>query len=158
MKRKDIAKLVSAVFVCELMGTIGSAFTFPSLGGWYAALNKPSFSPPNWLFGPVWTALYLLMGIALYLVIAKGIKKRKARTAVLFFSIQLALNLMWSILFFGLRSPLFGLIGISALWVSIAITILEFYGVSKAAGRLLLPYIVWVTFAALLNFYVFVLN
>ena len=158
MKRTDLVKLISAVFVCELIGIIGSVFTIPSITGWYAALNKPSFSPPNWLFGPVWTLLYLLMGIALYLVIAKGTKKAKTRTAVLAFSIQLALNLIWSILFFGLHSPLLGLIIIVAMWIAIAITIIKFYGVSKTAAYLLIPYIAWVTVAAVLNFYVFILN
>jgi tryptophan-rich sensory protein len=119
-------------------------------------LNKPSFSPPNYLFAPVWTALYILMGIALYLVWINGYKKHKK--AIIVFGIQLGLNLLWSILFFGMRNPLLAFIEILLLWSFIVYTIILFYKTSKTAAYLLTPYILWVSFASVLNFFIFYLN
>ena len=158
MNRNDVAKLAAAIILCELAGVAGSVFTIPSIPTWYASLVKPSFTPPSWLFGPVWTALYLLMGVSLYLVLKRGIGKRGVNPAVTVFGVQLGLNVLWSALFFGLRNPLYGLVGILALWVAIAVTIAESYRVSKAAAYALLPYLAWVTLATVLNFYVFKLN
>ncbi len=157
MEAKNAAIAVAFVVVCLLAGAIGSIFTFPSITGWYAGLNKPFFSPPNWVFGPVWTILYILMGIAAYLVFM-GQKKHETKTAMSAFAVQLVLNVLWSLLFFGMRSPLYGLICIVALWISIAMTMNEFNKVSKTAWLLLVPYIAWVSFAALLNAAVFLLN
>jgi tryptophan-rich sensory protein len=157
MDAKNAAIAVAFVTVCLLAGAIGSIFTFPSITGWYAGLNKPFFSPPNWVFGPVWTILYVLMGVAAYLVFMEG-KTHETKSAMAAFAVQLILNVLWSVLFFGMHSPLLGLLCIAALWVSIAITIREFMKVSRTAGLLLIPYIAWVSFAALLNAAVFLLN
>jgi benzodiazapine receptor len=156
MKNKIV--LISAIVLCELAGALGSIFTFPSIEGWYYKLVKPSFSPHNWVFGPVWTTLYFLMGVSVYLVWEKGVKKKNVRNSLLVFGVQLVLNILWSILFFGLHSPLYGFICIILLWIAIAVTITKFYRVSKTAGLLQLPYILWVTFAAVLNFYIWRLN
>jgi benzodiazapine receptor len=158
MKLGKIAKLVAFILLCEFAGIVGSFFTTPSIGTWYATLQKPWFTPPNWLFGPVWITLYFLMGVSLYLVWEKGIKKKDVKVALYIFGIQLVLNVFWSILFFGLQSPLYGFVEIVVLWTVIAITIFKFYKVSKKAAILLMPYIAWVTIAATLNYYVLVLN
>lgn len=143
--------LVFAIGVCEGAGVIGSFFTFPAITGWYATLVKPTFSPPNYLFGPVWTFLYFLMGVALYLVwIRKGDLK--------WFWVQLILNSLWSIIFFGLRSPALALIEIFFLWFTIVLTIKSFMKVYKPAASLLFPYLLWVSFASVLNFSIWVLN
>ncbi len=149
--------LTISISFCLLAGAIGSFFTFESIPTWYAAINKPFFTPPNWIFGPVWTTLYILMGVSLYLVWQS--KPSKNRTyALVLFSIQLLLNTVWSILFFGLQSPLFAFIEIIFLLFSILLTARYSYFVSKGAGYLFIPYICWVTFASLLNFAIFLLN
>lgn len=158
MPRLKLIPLVVSIAVCFLAAGVGSAFTAGAIDTWYAALNKPFFNPPNWIFGPVWTLLYLLMGISLYLVwIAKGDKKAK-RQAITFFIIQLGLNTLWSILFFGLKSPSAAFIGIVFLWLTIFLTIKNFLRISKVAGWLLIPYIAWVSFASVLNLSIIILN
>lgn len=154
----EIHKLIISVFVCQLVGFFGSIFTTPAIPGWYAALNKPTFTPPNWLFSPVWITLYGLMGISAYLVWNKGWSNRKVRTALILFLVQLILNALWSVMFFGLRSPLAGMIEIVLLWLAILFTLLSFIRVSTIAGILLVPYILWVSFAAVLNFSIWRLN
>jgi tryptophan-rich sensory protein len=154
---KDPKRLLLSIVVCQLAGIIGSLFTMPAIPSWYAALNKPAFTPSGTVIGTVWIILYTLMGISLYLVWQKGVNK-KTRPALYAFGIQLALNALWSVLFFGLRSPLYGLIGIVALWFAILATIIMFRKISKQAAWLLVPYIAWVTFAAFLNFSVLMLN
>jgi len=124
----------------------------------YAVLRKPWFTPPNWLFGPIWLTLYFLMGISLYLVFENKRNKAKEKPALWAFGVQLFLNVLWSILFFGMHYLLYGFVEIVLLWISIAVTTLLFFRVSKAAAYLLLPYILWVTIAASLNYYVFLLN
>ena len=151
---KNIIKLIISLVICQLAGVIGSFFNIKSIPTWYASLIKPSFNPPNWVFAPVWTTLFLLMGISLYLVWIKGFTKQ----ALIFFSIQLFLNILWSALFFGLKSPFLAFIEIIVLWAFILLTIIYFYRISKPAFYLLLPYILWVSFAAILNFYILVLN
>ncbi|NYZ74046.1 tryptophan-rich sensory protein [Candidatus Micrarchaeota archaeon] len=158
MQGKDITVLAGFIMICLAAGGIGSLFTMQSIPTWYAGLNKPDFSPPNWVFGPVWTTLYILMGIAAYLVYAKGMKKKEIRGALMIFGGQLVLNTLWSILFFGLHSPLYGFVCIIALWLAIAATIWKFYGVSKNAGLLLVPYILWVSFASVLNLFIWMMN
>jgi len=158
MNIKQVIKPIVAVLIVELIGTIGVIFTFPALAGWYSTLNKPWFNPPDWAFGPAWTILYALMGIAVWLIWEKGLKNKNVRSSVVVFGGQLALNVLWPILFFGLHSPLYGLVGIIFLLIAIAFTIIKFYRVSKTASALLMPYILWVAFAALLNFYVWMLN
>lgn len=151
-------KLVISIIICLAAGFIGTFFTNPSIPTWYESLKKPSFNPPAWLFGPVWTALFILMGISLFLVWQKGLNYNGVKIALIVFGIQLILNILWSILFFGLRAPLVAFIEIIILWILILITILIFYPISKAAALLLLPYILWVSFASILNFFLWQLN
>ncbi len=151
-------RLVVSVVVCLLAGFIGSFFTSSSIPTWYAGVSKPAFNPPNWVFAPVWTALFILMGISLYLVWNKGLQVNAVKIAVAVFAIQLILNVLWSVLFFGLKSPLYAFIEIIILWLSILFTIVLFFRISRTAGYLLVPYILWVSFAALLNFSIWRLN
>lgn len=158
MKTKDWWTLTFFILISQAAGLVGSLFTTPAIPGWYASLDKPEFSPPNWVFAPVWTTLYLLMGIAAFLVWHRGGPSSAVRRALAVFWVQLALNAAWSILFFGLRSPLLGLIGIAALWLAIVVTIARFAPLSRLAAWLLAPYLAWVSFAALLNFEIYRLN
>lgn len=155
---KDFQKCIVSVIGCELVGLLGTPFTTSSIPTWYATLEKPFFAPPNWIFGPVWTLLYLLMGVAFYLIWKQGWQKKKAKTAGTFFLMQLALNGIWSPIFFGLRAPALGLVIIVAMWVCIAVTIRTFYPLSRVASYLLIPYLLWVSFATLLNAAIVVLN
>ena len=155
---KNLPKLIISVIGCELVGFLGTPFTISAIPTWYTTLNKPFFAPPNWIFGPVWTLLYLLMGVAFYLIWKQGWKKKKVKTAELFFLAQLTLNFIWSPIFFGLRSPLLGLIVIVVMWVLIVMTMKKFYPLSRLAFYLLVPYLLWVSFATILNAAVVVLN
>jgi len=156
---KKFIKLIVSVIVCQLAGVIGSIFTASSVKTWYAAINRPSFTPPNWLFGPVWLFLFLLMGISLFLVWSHSSAAPKDRKrALIIFGAQLALNAFWSYAFFGLESPLFGFIVIVILWIMILMTIIRFLKISELAGWLLIPYILWVSFASVLNFVILLLN
>jgi len=150
-------KLIFAIIIAQLAGAIGGLFTITSTGSWYSNLIKPSFNPPNWLFGPVWILLYFLMGISLYLVLTSKKSKNRKIGLYLFFT-QLVLNSVWSILFFGLQNPLFAFIEIILLWAAILLTIIYFYKVKKTASYLLIPYLAWVTFAAILNLSIHILN
>jgi benzodiazapine receptor len=150
--------LMAAVAVSFVPGVVGSIFTAAAIPAWYATLVKPSFSPPDWIFGPVWTLLYLMMGIALFLIIRDGLSVRRIKVAAAVFAVQLFLNGLWSYVFFGLRSPGWALAEISALWISIAVCIVLFLRISRAAGILLVPYLAWVTFAAVLNGAIWTLN
>ncbi|HUV80126.1 MAG TPA: TspO/MBR family protein [Candidatus Bathyarchaeia archaeon] len=158
MDVKDILKLIASIFVCQLAGMIGAVATSASIQTWYVTLNKPFFTPPNWLFAPVWLTLYTLMGISLFLVWRLGVHDRHVQIALAIFGIQLLLNAFWSIAFFGLRSPLAGLSVILILWIAIAATIVKFLPLSKPAGLLLIPYILWVSIAAALNVAIVLLN
>jgi tryptophan-rich sensory protein len=139
-------------------GFIGSIFTAKSVTTWFAALRKPAFNPPNWVFGPVWTTLYVLMGIALFLVWSKGLASSNVRRGLVLFGIQMVLNACWSIAFFGFQSPLAGLVVIAALWLAIVFTMVAFFRVALAPGLLLVPYILWVSFASVLNVSLYWLN
>jgi len=158
MKIKNIAKLVLTIVICQSAGIIGSIFTSTSVQTWYVKLQLPSFAPPGWFIGTIWIILYTLMGISLYLVWNKGLRNKLVKNSLYLFGLQLILNALWSFLFFGLQSPLFGLVEIIFLWVFIALTILKFYRTSKTAAYLLIPYIVWVSVALMLNFYIWRLN
>jgi benzodiazapine receptor len=158
IKTIEIIKLAICIGVCLVTGFIGSIFTSASIPTWYTALAKPSFNPPNWLFAPVWTILFILMGISAYLVWRVGLSQPNVRIALIIFIMQLILNAFWSVAFFGLRSPITGLIVIIILWIAILLTILSFTKVSIAAGILLIPYILWVSFASILNATIYVLN
>ncbi len=151
---KKIWKLIISIALPFLASAVGSLFTAGSVSSWYMTLNKPPFNPPSWVFGPVWTLLYLLMGVSLYLVWIRKFDKN----AFTFFGIQLFLNALWSVLFFGIKSPLLALVEIIFLWAAILITIFYFYKINKISAYLLIPYILWVSFAAILNFAIFMLN
>lgn len=161
---KNIKLLIGTIALCEAVGLIGSIFTVPAIPTWYATLVKPSFAPPNYLFGPVWTTLYALMGISVYLVISNkrqetSDKKQVTKIkAVNIFAAQLTLNAIWSPVFFGLKDLLFALVIIIALLFSIFLTIREFGKINKTAGYLLYPYLVWVAFATILNYQLWILN
>lgn len=155
---KNLPKLIVSIVICELVGIMSTPFTVAAIPGWYSALIKPPFSPPNWIFGPVWTLLYLMMGVSFYCIWQLGWKKKKVKVAGYYFGAQLALNFFWSIAFFGLRSPLLGLVNIIALWILIILTMKHFYPLSKLAFYLLIPYLLWVTFATLLNGSIVLLN
>lgn len=158
MKSGDVLKLIVSIVVCQLAGVIGGLFTASSVDTWYVTLIKPAFNPPNWLFSPVWITLYAFMGVALFLVWRKGFQTGGVKSAIVFFAGQLALNTLWSILFFGLQMPLVAFIEIVFLWGFILITLLKFTKISKLSGLLLVPYLLWVSFAAVLNFFLWYLN
>ncbi len=155
---KDIIKLLASIIVCQGAGFIGSIFTTPNISTWYATLKKPSFTPPNWLFAPVWTILFLLMGISAYLVWRYGLSNPRVRIALIIFIVQLLVNISWSLVFFGLKLQLAGFFVIIALWVLILLTIIHFSNISITAGILLIPYFLWVSFASVLNFMLWRLN
>lgn len=139
-----------------LAGFLGSVITFPAIPVWYESLNKPSFSPPNFVFGPVWTILYFLMGLSFYLILS--IKKKGREESIVIFVLQLVFNFLWSFFFFGLRSPILGALVIIALWFLIILMIIRFYRLNKIAGLMNVPYLLWVSFATVLNLYVYILN
>lgn len=151
-------KLFVAVLICEGAGIIGSLFTAPAVPGWYAGLTKPAFNPPSWIFAPVWTTLYALMGLAAWLVYDKGVRRADVKRALFVFVAQLILNVLWSIMFFGAHQILGAFVIIVALWILILGTILRFHKISKAAAFLLVPYLLWVGFATVLNASLYVLN
>ena len=138
MKFSQIKKLIFSIFICLFACFIGSFFTSSAIPTWYATLQKPSFTPPNWIFFPVWTSLFIMMGISLFLVWQKGCEDKKVKTALYLFAGQLILNVLWSVAFFGLRSPLLGLMEIIILWVAILATILSFMKLSRTAAYLLI--------------------
>jgi benzodiazapine receptor len=152
----DIVKFLIILIICLAAGLFGSLLTAPALAAWYSALEKPFFTPPDWLFAPVWTLLYVLMSISATLVWRSG--HTETRNALGTFSVQLILNALWSLAFFGLRSPFVGLIEIIFLWIAILVTIKAFFRISRTSGYLLIPYILWVTLALLLNFFIWRLN
>ena len=181
MKKSNWIKLVISLVIPLLAGWIGSAVTLPSISTWYATLVKPALNPPSWIFGPVWTLLYILMGIALFIVWKKGWKVEnrfligqdkswnpwtrafwsgdwQKQNIIAIFAVQLVLNVIWSFIFFGWHQPGLAFFVLLALWFSILYTIINFYRVSKTAAWLLLPYILWVTFAGYLNWAIWMGN
>jgi len=157
-EKKQFIFLFSFITVSLMTGFLGSQLSgAESVPVIYSELNQPSFSPPAWVFAPVWTILYLLMGISAYLI-WKMRKKENVKFSLVFFFIQLVLNLLWPIIFFGLGQYCWAFIEIILLWVTILLTMKHFYAISKAAFYLLIPYIVWVTFAAFLNFKILTIN
>ena len=153
-ERRPLGSLALAVLVCEVVGASGAVFTATGLESWYGTLERPAVAPPNWVFGPVWTALFALMGGAAWLVWRRldGPDAAPARRALWLFAGQFALNLAWSAAFFWAQSPAAGLVVIAALWLAIAATLVAFRRVDRRAGWLLVPYLAWVTFAAYLNY------
>lgn len=154
----DIIRLAVCLGATMGVGFAGSMYTAPAIGNWYAGLQKPPFNPPNWVFMPVWTALYAMMAVAAFLVWRAGFENRWTRPALLAFVVQLGLNFLWSLLFFGRQQPFYALLDIAALWIMIVVTMVLFLRVSRPAGLLLVPYLAWVTFASVLNFELWRLN
>ncbi|MEP0545597.1 MAG: TspO/MBR family protein [Rhodothermales bacterium] len=156
---------IAALFIvgCELVGIVGAATTVTGDSSWYETLAKPPFNPPSWLFGPVWTALYALMGVAAFLVWrarreAAGTERQDASRALTLFVVQLVLNGIWTPIFFGAESIVGGAVVIVTLLVVLALTVRAFFGVSRTAGWLLVPYLLWVAFATALNLSIWWLN
>jgi benzodiazapine receptor len=156
VKLKNAKLLILSIAITESAGILGSAFTAPAIPTWYRGLEKPTFTPPNWIFGPVWTLLFLLMGIALYLV--WGSEKKEKAYALKIFWFHLAANFMWSLSFFGLKSPLLGLVDIFILLGLIAYVMRLFWRINSWSAYLLVPYLLWTFFATLLNFSIWRLN
>lgn len=158
MKINNTFKLIISLIIPQLAGGLGSFFTIGSVKNWYPVLVKPALNPPAWVFGPVWTTLFAMMGIATFLVWKKGLDRKDVKIALGIFIGQLALNTLWSIIFFGLHSPGGAFIEIVFLWLAILATIIAFAKISKPAAWLLMPYILWVSFAGYLNFMIWMLN
>lgn len=151
-------KLFISILLPLLVGAISGLFTALGVKGWYANAVKPSFNPPNWIFGPVWTILYIMMGIALFLVWKAAADKQLKRTAIVLYGVQLALNFCWSIIFFKMQEPGWAFAEILLMWLMILLTIIWFGKISSTAAWLLVPYICWVSFAAVLNYSIWQLN
>lgn len=158
MDWNSVIKLVVSILASFAAAGIGSLFTFKAIPNWYAALKKPPYTPPNWAFGPIWTTLYILMAISVFLVWQKGLAIHGALLAFILFWIQLVFNALWSIIFFGMKSKGGGVITIVVLWLLILATVITSFRVSGWAGALLIPYILWVSIALYLNIGVWVLN
>lgn len=158
MKKINWVQMILFIILCEIVGASGAVFTTSNIPTWYADLHKASINPPNWVFGPAWTVLFALMGIATYLVWREGIKKKEVKEALTVFGVQFVFNILWSLVFFGQRNPLGGLFVIIPLWFLIATNIYCYRKVNKTAGLILLPYLLWVSFASYLNLMVFLLN
>jgi tryptophan-rich sensory protein len=155
---KKFGKLVCSVSVCLLTGFLGSFVTMDSVSTWYADLSRPSFTPPDWTFGVVWPILYVMMGISAFLIWNVGLDKRQTKVAIRLFIIQLVLNGLWTPIFFGLHLIALALVEIVLLWVAILLTLLAFWRISKLSAFLLIPYILWVSFAVVLNAALWYLN
>ena len=153
-----LIKVFLAVVICEAIGILGSIFTISQISIWYQHLNKPFFSPPNFIFAPVWTTLYALIGISIFLIFESKAKRKEKNNLLFLFSFHLFLNLLWSILFFGMHLLPAAFIEIVFLWGIILLLIIKFYKHSKLASYLLIPYLVWVSFAAILNLFIVILN
>lgn len=157
-KKSDIPKLAISILIPLIVGFTSSFATLGPITTFFDFLKKPEWTPPSWAFGPIWTILYILMGIALFLVWSKGLERRDVKIAIGVFAIQLILNFFWTIIFFGFGSLTGGLIEIIFLWIAILVNIILFYRISKTAGILLIPYIIWVTIASYLNYTLYILN
>lgn len=151
-------KLLIAIAIPVLVGGISGFFTVSGVESWYQTIQKPSWNPPNWVFGPVWTTLYVMMGIALWLVWKEDTSRELKMIAFILFGVQLILNFLWSFVFFKLEQPGFAFLEILFMWVAILATIFAFAQVNKTAAWLLVPYISWVSFAAILNFTIWRMN
>lgn len=159
MKKQDLIALAGSVVLTLGVGFVGSLFTAPAIQGWYTTLVRPELAPPNWVFGPVWTTLYVMMAVAAFLVWQrKDALFSKKKVALGLYALQLGLNTAWSYFFFGQQEIGFALGVIAALWLMIALTMYWFYKISKPAAYLLVPYLLWVSFASYLNYQFWLLN
>ena len=158
MKIKNIWLLILSLFIPLAVGYLGSLLTMPGLASWYGGLTKPAFTPPNWLFGPAWTLLFILMGLAFFLILRDGRENKNFSAAWMSFGAQLFLNIYWSFLFFFVQEPPLAFYGLISLWSMIFVNIYYFYQIKKSAAYLLIPYIAWVTFAGALNYSIWYLN
>lgn len=159
MKKADAVALIFFILLCEAVGIAGSFFTVSAIPDWYSVLAKPDFAPPNWIFGPVWTTLYAMMGGAAYLVWKRlSVQKKAVERGLKLFWIQLSLNALWSPIFFGANDLALSVAVIVLLWLSIVGTMVLFARVSKIAVWLLVPYLAWVSFATYLNYSIWQLN
>ncbi len=154
----NITKLSVSIGLTLLTGVIGSLFTSSAVNGWYLTLEKPVLNPPSWIFGPMWTLLYIMMGVAAFIIWKKGWSRRDVKLALLIFGVQLLLNAGWSIIFFGLRSPGWALLELIVLWFIILWMMVIFYRISKPTIYLILPYLIWTGFAGYLNYAIWSLN
>jgi benzodiazapine receptor len=157
LKKSNILKLVISLLLPLSIGAISGIFTSDAIPGWYETLKQPSFNPPNWVFGPVWTTLYFLMGISLFLI-WKQVSDKERNRALLVFIIQLILNFGWSFLFFYFHQIGLAMVDIVLLWLSIIFMILLFYRIKSMAAFINIPYLLWVTFASILNAAYYFLN
>lgn len=153
-----LLKFIVSIIICQSAGIFGSLFSFEAVPVWYSSLTKPHFAPPNWIFAPTWIILYFLMGMSLYLVWKNKIKSKNRKIFFIMFGIQLLLNAIWSFFFFGLKSPLFGLIDILFLDIFVIITMIYSRSVLKLATILLIPYLAWIIFATIINYKIIILN
>ena len=158
MTGKKILTLIIAVGICLLAGYIGSYYTTPEIPTWYAGLQKPDINPPSWVFAPVWTVLYIMMGFSLYLILLSDLKKQEVQFGLILFIFQLMVNIGWSFFFFGLHSTFYGFLAIVLLWAVLLCTIIQVWRFSIPAAVLLMPYFVWVSFAGYLNYEILILN
>ncbi|MFH1611630.1 MAG: TspO/MBR family protein [Patescibacteria group bacterium] len=161
MKAKQIFQLIGSIILCQLAGLLGSLFTIGAIDGWYQALNKPFFNPPSWLFGPVWTMLYTLMGVAFYLLwtrTPKLFKRNESKNLVFLFLIHLVFNAIWSPIFFGLHQIAFALVIIIVMVISLTYIMYKAWNIDRRVTYILIPYLAWILFASILNLALLILN
>jgi translocator protein len=155
---RKILLLCFALGICLLAGYTGAYYTTPSIPTWYAGLQKPDLNPPSWVFAPVWTALYVMMGLSLYLMLVHGLNNRDVQFGVVLFLLQLLLNVCWSFAFFSIHSIFLAFMAIIALWAILLCTLIQAFRVSAVSGALLIPSLIWVSFALYLNYAIMQLN
>jgi len=156
--RGDASKAILSIVLCQCAGVLGSIFTRSSVSTWYPTLIKPWYTPPGWIISAVWILLFTLMGLSLFLLWRAGLGRPDVKKAITIFAIQLGANVLWSATFFGLKSPKAALGVIVVLWILILLSVISFRPISRGASLLLVPYIVWVSFAAFLNYSIIRLN
>lgn len=157
MKNKRTITYIVFILVCQMAGIIGSLFTAPAVKGWYTTINKSPLNPPSWVFAPVWTTLFVMMGVSVSIIWLSEKNEGRSKALKVFF-VQLVLNTLWSIIFFGLKNPPLAFIEIIVLWFVILYTIILFRKIDRKASYLLIPYILWVSFASVLNLSIAILN
>lgn len=154
----DVPKLLISILIVFFAGAVGTLYTLKQITTWYVYLAKPGWTPPNWAVGPIWSVLYVFIGTSLFLIWRKGLGRKDVQIALIVFAVQLGINVLWSLVFFGSHSIFGGLIMVLILWVAIVINIFVFYRISRPAGLLLIPYLIWVSIASYLQYNLFILN